>query len=121
MTWLRTYYGDGSDAAFLAAGPDPPNLPMFQDAGRYDYGTEWERVLTRMPEMLDPYGWTPEKYAAATKEALEQCVQAEEEERQAVEDEGGDWDEDGLGGWICTQHITTKPRSVLSSLPNRRR
>lgn len=68
---------------------------MFQDADRYDYGTQWERIFTRAPEMLDSYGRTPEQYAATTKVALEQCVQAEEEERQAIEDEGGDWDEDG--------------------------
>lgn len=98
MSWLRTYYGGGSDAAFaafMATRPDPPGLPMFQDAGRYDYGAEWERVLTRMPEMLDPVGRTPEQYAAEVKEALEECVRGEEEERQAVEDEGYDWEEDG--------------------------
>lgn len=99
LSWLRTYYGPDSDMAFaalLAARPDPPELPMFQDADRYDYGREWERVFTRMPEMLDPYRpRTPEQYATANREALEQCVQAEREEREAVEEEGADWDEDG--------------------------
>lgn len=62
MTWLQTYYGDGSDAAFaaiLTARPDSPELSMFQNADHYDYGTEWERVFMRMPEILDPYGRTP--------------------------------------------------------------
>lgn len=98
LTWLRTYYGPDSDAAFaslLAARPDPPELPMFQDADRYDYGIEWWRVFTRMPEMLEPYRRTPEQHSIANSEALHQCVQAEQEERQAVEEEGADWDEDG--------------------------
>lgn len=49
---------------------------------------------SRMPKMLEPYQRTPEQYATANGEALERCVQAEQEERHAVEDEGMDWYED---------------------------
>lgn len=101
MIWLRTCYGEGTDAtfsAFIRARPDEETeLFVFQDPARYNYGggDGWRRIFTRLPQILDPYRIAPEKYETKKKEALDQCIEAERQDIADVEDQDGDPEEDG--------------------------
>lgn len=100
MIWLRTFYEDGSDAAFSAlmrALPEETECTVFQDPRRYNYGggDGWRRIFTRLPQILDPYGVSPETYEREKQKALEECHAHEEQDINDVEEQGGDPEDDG--------------------------
>lgn len=100
MVWLRTCYEEETDKAFTAfmrTRPDETELPVFQDASHYNYGGSdgWQRIFTRLPQLLDPYKVSPEKYEGRKQMALEQCIEAERQDEADVEEQGGDPEEDG--------------------------
>lgn len=100
MIWLRTYYDAGSDqafAAFMGARPDETELYVFQDPVRYNYGggDGWRHIFTRLPQILEPDRRSPEDYGARKQKALNGCIEAERQDVQEVEDQGGDPEEDG--------------------------
>lgn len=100
MFWLRTCYDPGTDAAFEAfmrARPDDTELYIFQDPNRYNYGSGngWRRIFTRLPQILDPYRCSPDDYEVRKQKAREGCIDAERQDIQEVEDQGGNPEEDG--------------------------
>lgn len=100
MIWLRSFYDAGTDAAFAAfmrARPDETELYVFQDPTRYNFGggDSWRRIFTRLPQILDSDRRSPEDYEARKQKALEGCIEAEQQDTQEVEDQGGDTEEDG--------------------------
>jgi hypothetical protein len=103
--WLRTCYrdreGSGTDAAFAALiqSAQLPTVPgyrlVFDDSALYDYGPGgWQRIFTRMPQMLER-SYTPETYDWKKKEALEEALEADAEEEAELEEEGYSRSEDG--------------------------
>ncbi|ROW05869.1 hypothetical protein VPNG_08045 [Cytospora leucostoma] len=91
LIWLRTWYGDGSDAAFSAFNEvrdEETEYPVFQDAQRYNYGEDWKRFFTRAPQMLDPYSTSPVGYESTKQRALEECFQFEVQIKREVEQGG---------------------------------
>ena len=117
---LRTSYGSGSDeicSALIEAGRG--KLPLvgmgprgfnylFSDASRYDYGDDWQRVFGRMPQLLEYYG--PGDYEARRATALAEGQEWERGDKEGVEEEGGEWPEDGmyLGDLYNYYHLASK-------------
>ena len=118
--WLRTYYGPGTDdtlAAILEAckGSLPldrmgaPSFDfLFSDASRYNYGGTWQQVFDRMPQLLEHTG--PSDYHAQRATALTEAQNWESEDKATVEEEGGEWPEDGmyLGDLYNYYHLASK-------------
>lgn len=100
--WLRTCYQAGSNAAFaaLVQSADLPELPpgfqiIFDDASLYDFGPDgWQRIFTRMPQMLEREFFTAQDYERKKQQALEAAMDAEAEDRKQAEEDGYDPDED---------------------------
>ncbi|ROW18201.1 hypothetical protein VPNG_00473 [Cytospora leucostoma] len=98
--WLRTWYGEGSDAAFssfIEGRDEEPEYPALQDANRYNYGGGggWRRIFERLPQMLDPEGVSVDDYERAKQNALQECYLVELEDTREVEEMGGTPEEDG--------------------------
>ncbi|KAK7739878.1 hypothetical protein SLS53_005471 [Cytospora paraplurivora] len=98
--WLRTWYGEGSDAAFSAfikERDEEPEYPVLQDAKRYNHGSDdgWQRIFARMPQMLDPSCVSADDYERAKQTALRECYLKELEDTREVEEMGGTPEEDG--------------------------
>jgi hypothetical protein len=82
---LRTYYGPGSDDASAAivqtckayAGIGPECV--FDDAARYDYGEEWQRIFGRIPQLLEVEDGYEEERAAEFDKAQEDSDPKDEE------------------------------------------
>jgi hypothetical protein len=56
--WLRTCYAHELEEAYREMVDDVADLHvasdhMFDDAGLYDYGEKWDKVLERMPSLCD--------------------------------------------------------------------
>ncbi|KAI4594945.1 hypothetical protein KJ359_007468 [Pestalotiopsis sp. 9143b] len=100
MIWVRTVYDAGTDSAFEAfmrAIPCETELPIFQDSARYNFGggDGWRRIFSRLPQILEPHNSSSDDYDARKQKALEECIEAERQDTQEVEDQGGDPEEDG--------------------------
>lgn len=105
--WLRTCYAPGTDEAFSAifksfeTNPPPHDWlapkheVVFDDANRFDFGSDWQRIFSRIPILLSIWHTTPEYYEAKKTAGLKQSLEDEQYEMQEVEDAGDSWSEDG--------------------------
>ncbi|OAA41491.1 hypothetical protein BBO_05477 [Beauveria brongniartii RCEF 3172] len=101
--WLRTYYGSGSDhvlQAMLSGNQDLQSQVeraggIISDAQRYDYGEAWQRIFTRIPQLLDNKRRV-NSYDGELAAELTKAQKWEREDRKDVEEEGGDYEEDGM-------------------------
>lgn len=112
--WLRTYYGPGSDdtmAAILSSHPPFPSSGdvVFSDASRYNFGDSWQRVFSRMPQLLEILHQSYD-YEATFNETLQMCRRFERKDKEAVEEEGYEWPEDAtyLGDLYSEFHLAAK-------------
>ncbi|MCJ1384751.1 hypothetical protein MMC17_007869 [Xylographa soralifera] len=109
-SWLRTYYrdhdGNSTDAAHEALKksteefyqPHPEGMThVLDDAMLYDYGPEdWQRIFTRIPELLFEKNFTADYYEQRKARAVEAAIEADEEEDAELEEQGYTKSEDGL-------------------------
>lgn len=107
--WLRTCYKPGSDAAFTAAREaclsDLSLSIVLDDAGLYDFGDDWQRIFSVMPQLLTCSGMTDaQTYREAKETALQEAKQAVIDDREIAVESGYDPYEDAaplpvLYGW----------------------
>ncbi|MCJ1432898.1 hypothetical protein MMC27_002256 [Xylographa pallens] len=108
--WLRTCYrdhdGNSTDAAHKALRmstegfyePDAQgHTHVFDDAMLYDYGSQdWQRIFTRIPELLSAKGCTADYYEQGKAAAVQVAIEADDEEDVELEEQGYTKSEDGL-------------------------
>lgn len=102
VTWLRTCYQPSTDAAFSeieACLNAKGDYSIFNDASLYDFGSNWEKIFLRMPQLLESYQ-SAEEYEESAKKAIEVGIEAEAEDAEQCEADGYDPEEDGLP-WPC--------------------
>ena len=108
--WLRTCYrdrdGHSTDAAhealiecteeFREPGTHG-GTHVFNDAMLYDYGPyAWQQIFTRIPELLSQKGCRADYYEQRKAEAIQEAIEADEEENAELEEQGYTKSEDGL-------------------------
>jgi hypothetical protein len=86
---LRTCYDNtlaGSDANFhgiiSTANTALAKSLVLNDASLYDFGSNWERVSTRMPQLLERRFVSAQAYRQRVQQALGDARKRDEEERQ---------------------------------------
>ncbi|KAI0156029.1 hypothetical protein BJ166DRAFT_594237 [Pestalotiopsis sp. NC0098] len=101
--WLRTCYAPGTDETWAAVWTkvlwrleDEPQK-IFNDSKRYDFGSDWRRIFTRVPQLLHPWGSRRNLkiYEEEKQEGLKESLEAERLAREDVEDADESWSEDG--------------------------
>ncbi|KAJ5949229.1 hypothetical protein N7454_000813 [Penicillium verhagenii] len=102
--WLRTCYDPSSEDAWNQIQdhidtriPIPPNV--YNDPSLYDFGSHWEKIFLRAPQLLDNKR-SVENYERDVKEALEDGINDESTDAQNAEKEGYDPVEN-LNPWPC--------------------
>lgn len=70
---------------------------IFNDSKRYDFGSDWQRIFTRVPQLLHPWGSRRnlQIYEEEKQEGLKESLEAERLAREDVEDADESWSEDG--------------------------
>lgn len=97
--WLRTYSGPGSDAVFssmMDSRSDDPggNQLVLDNADLYNYGTNWQHIFTRLPQLLDRLDMSAEEYQERVEEATKEALQQEIDDWEMAEANDYDPDED---------------------------
>lgn len=105
---LRTYYGPGSDVASTAivqicrayAGIGPECI--LDDAARYGYGEDWQRIFSRIPQLLEVEDGYDEERAAEFAKA--------QEDSDPEDEELGGWSKDdlSLGELFNRYHLASR-------------
>ncbi|CAG8429201.1 unnamed protein product [Penicillium salamii] len=103
--WLRTCYEPSTEESWARIqsylehkfGGNPP--PIFNSPSLYNFGSDWEKVFLRCPELLSNTQ-SAEEYDEYVNEALQEGIEDESEDAQHAEESGYDPVEDGLP-WIC--------------------
>lgn len=100
--WLRTCYfdrdGNSTDAAHKAlfAASDLPQEEelLFDDVTRYNYGSDWQRIFSRIPQFVCAHIGV-EEFENIKAEALAEGRMNEEYDKAEVEEGGYNLSEDG--------------------------
>ncbi|KAI2832820.1 hypothetical protein CBS133816_1100 [Aspergillus niger] len=102
--WLRTCYGPSTEGSWAriqdyidtkVVGP----ATVFNDSSLYNFGSNWEKIFLRVPQLLDN-ACLFEEYEENVQEALEEGIESEETDPQRAKESGYDPEEDG-NPWVC--------------------
>ncbi|KAF3392434.1 hypothetical protein F1880_008902 [Penicillium rolfsii] len=102
--WLRTCYDPSTEGSWARIQDYIDNMvggsvTVFNDSSLYNFGTNWEKIFLRVPQLLDNT-CSFEEYKENVQEALEEGIESEEMDPQLAEESGYDPEED-CNPWIC--------------------
>ncbi|PWY79955.1 hypothetical protein BO83DRAFT_355202 [Aspergillus eucalypticola CBS 122712] len=102
--WLRTCYDPSTEGSWARIQDyiDTKvggSVTVFNDSFLYNFGSSWEKIFLRVPQLLDNTCLF-EEYEENVQEALEEGLESDETDPHRAEESGYDPEEDG-NPWIC--------------------